>query len=780
VVLDPAHPNHSLQIQASQPLPGVVNYLIGRDPRAWHTDIPTYAQVTYRNVVPGLDLALSATFDDPRATPIWSDAVTRISVTAWARLVQRFTTLGWQVTATGSHTPMAQPGTPTTALSYVTYLGGTNNAVGADGTSASGIAVDAQGDAYVTGATTSSDFPVTPGALQSRYPASANSGGSDAFVVKVAPGGDRLLYATFLGGGGVDGGSGIAVDAQGDAYIAGSTSSGDFPVTPGAFRTSYAGDSAGGGDTFVAKLAPAGDHLMYATLLGGSDDAGAGIAVDAQGDAYIAGSTSNYDIPVTPGAFQTTGDFWPQGAFVAKLAPAGNRLLYATYLDGGVTETVNAIAADAQGDAFVTGATASPNFPVTPGAFQTSYNAGARGNEAFVVKLAPAGNRLLYATFLGGSNGNYGCGIAVDAQGDAYISGYTASDDFPVTPGAFQTAYAEGGEAYAAKLAPAGDRLLYATFLARYDRWNDGCGIAVDAQGDAFVTGATTSPNFPVTPGAFQTRYGGSDEDAFAAKLAPAGNHLLYATFLGGNDDDIGDSIAVDAQGGAFVAGETYSSNFPVTPGAFQMTVARGSRVENAFVAHLVLPPSIPAALAPSSPPPAGTPHVRYFPATHHTLAGPFLAFWHAHGDYTLLGLPLSQPFTEDAQTVQYTERARLVLSHGVVSLSPLGNLLTAGRDFPPVSPVPSTASRLYFPATGHTLAAPFLAFWQQHQGSRQFGPPISQPLHETTDDGTGRVYLVQYFTNTRLEYHPESSQGLYRMQVSRLGYAYLHLRGLI
>jgi len=403
------------------------------------------------------------------------------------------------------------------ALAYATFLGGSSEDEGY------AIAVDGSGATYIVGRTYSSGFPTTPGAFDRTH-----NGGSDAFVVKLNVTGTALAYATFLGGSGNDYGEAIAVDGSGAAYVTGWTYSTDFPVTPGAFDTTYNGYD----DAFVAKLAPAGSALAYATFLGGSSyELGTGIAVDGGGAAYVTGYTNSPDFPATPGAFDTTHNgYWD--AFVAKLNPAGSTLAYATFLGGGGNDYGEAIAVDGSGAAYVTGWTYSTDFPATAGAFDTTHNGAGGYPDAFVAKLAPAGSALAYATFLGGSGVDWSCAVAVDGGGAAYVTGVACSSDFPATPGAFDTSCgtdgdcnydgsATYGDGFVAKLNPAGSALAYATFLG--GSGNDyGYGIAVDADGAAYVTGDTYSADFPATPGAFDATHNGS-YDAFVAKLAMGG-----------------------------------------------------------------------------------------------------------------------------------------------------------------------------------------------------------------------------------------------------------------
>jgi hypothetical protein len=328
-------------------------------------------------------------------------------------------------------------------------------------------------------------------------------------VTKLDPTGARLVYSTFLGGNADDWGHGIAVDAEGHAYVTGGTRSANFPTTPGAFDASFNGDR----DVFVTKLAPTGARLVYSTFLGGVRyDWGFGIAVDAEGHAYVTGETLSLNFPTTPGAFDTK-PYSDRDIFVTKLDPTGASLVYSTFLGGSRSDWGHGIAVDAEGHAYVTGGTLSPDFPTTPGARDTSHKGH---GDAFVTKLAPTGASLVYSTFLGGSEYDIGFGIAVDAEGHAYVTGRTKSFNFPTTPGALDTSYNGWGDAFVTKLAPTGFSLVYSTLLGgnQHD-WGEA--IAVDKEGHVYVTGGAKSPDFPATPGAVGSTLKGTG-DAFIAK----------------------------------------------------------------------------------------------------------------------------------------------------------------------------------------------------------------------------------------------------------------------
>ena len=462
---------------------------------------------------------------------------------------------------------VVQPGN---GLVWSTYLGGSYV------DPANGIAVDGTGYAYVAGVTESTDFPVTPGAFQRVCP-SAGSACGTAFVAKLNASGTGLLYATYLGGSGGDEAGGIAVGGAGAAYVAGLTNSTDFPVTPGAFQMTSHGY--GSETAFVTELNAAGTGLVYSTYLGGSGgDEAYGVAVDGAGHAFVAGVTQSTDFPVTPGAFQTTNHgYGSETAFVTELNAAGKGLVYGTYLGGSDRDQALGIAVDAAGDAFVAGLTESTDFPATPGAFQMTCGDtgdGCAAGDAFVAKLDAGGTRLVYATYLGGSYVDGATGIAVDAAGYAYVAGDTYSQDFPVTPGAFQATNHGVENAFVTELNAAGKGLVYSTYLGGSDYDRAG-GIAVDDAGQAFVAGVTTSADFPVTPGAFQATNhaaacAGKCGTAFVAELSAAGTRLVYATYLGGSTYDWAYGIAANGAGDAYVVGEAFSTDFPVTPGAFQ------------------------------------------------------------------------------------------------------------------------------------------------------------------------------------------------------------------
>ncbi len=605
--------NPSPRVVGLEATPGRVNYLLGNDQTHWHTGIQTYTKVAYEEVYPGVDLVyyghqsqleydvVVAPKANPRAIRLAFRGADRIEVNAVGELVlysgnreiqmhkpviyqeisgiRKSISGGYMLNAARevgfdvgaydhSHPLVIDP-----VLAYATYLGGNND------DRCAGIAVDGNGNAYVTGVTYSANFPITSGAFQPAF-----GGVFDAFVAKLNPTGTALVYATYIGGNIYDEGTGIAVDGNGNAFVSGFTNSTNFPATPGAFQPALSGGYYP--DSFVAKLNPTGTALVYATYLGGNnDDRGAGVAVDGTGNAYVSGWTTSANFPITSGAFQPAFGGGYTDTFMAKLNPTGTALIYANYLGGKGIDSATGIAVDSIGNAYVTGFTNSTDFPTTSGSFQPAF--GGPDFDAYVAKLNSTGTALVYATYLGGNAYDDSIGIAVDGNGNAFVSGETGSANFPTTPGAFQTALGGQDNAYVAKLNPTGTALVYATYLGGKSV-DGGFGIAVDGIGNAFVTGFTNSTNFPTTSGAFQPALGGV-EDAFVAKLNSTGTALVYATYLGGNSDDGGVGITVDGTGDAFVSGWTTSANFPNTPGGIQPAFG-GSN--DAFVAKLNIPSS--------------------------------------------------------------------------------------------------------------------------------------------------------------------------------------------
>ncbi len=356
-----------------------------------------------------------------------------------------------------------------------------------------------------------------------------------------------LELGTSVGGSGGERGLGIAVDSAGNTYIAGQTSSLDFPVVTPAQPT-----NGGGVDAFVAKLDPLG-AVIWATYVGGTDfDVAYGLRVDPSGSVYVTGETSSLDFPVVNSLQSYGGD---TDGFVIKLSPDGSELMYGTYLGGSNVDLGLALGIDPDGAAYVTGATISTDFPLV-----TPLQANPGGNfDLFITKITPDGSALAYSTYWGGSNDDFGNGIAVDATG-AYVTGDTSSEDFPLQA-PLQAVKGTQNDAFITKIDPAGAAVVYSTYLGATG-FDFAESIAVDSLGNAYITGGTDALDFPLA-NPLQTTNGGFN-DAFVAKLDPTGSALVYSSYVGGDGVDIAYGVAVDLFGGCYIVGETTSTNFPV------------------------------------------------------------------------------------------------------------------------------------------------------------------------------------------------------------------------
>ncbi|HEX6729602.1 MAG TPA: SBBP repeat-containing protein [Pyrinomonadaceae bacterium] len=607
-------------------LPGKANYFIGNDQKKWRTNIPTYAKVKFEGVYPGVDLIyygdnqsqLENDFvinpgGDPRNIAIAFDGVDRLSLDVKGNLVltradgnltlskpiiyqerdgvRQIISGGYTLKSAnqvafevGSY-DLRKPLVIDPVLVYSTYLGGTGQDAGI------GIAVSKHGETFLTGFTTSLNFPPNP--AQKIGP----GGNFDAFVLKLNAAGNQIAYSTYLGGtndenfyGSISYG-GIAVDINGNAYATGITLSNDFP-TKNPFPSPKPGVGAGspfnGGvaDAFITKLDSNG-ALAYSSYVGGTGFDGAfSVAVDGVGQAYLTGlsGSTNHDFPVTFNAFQSQfgGGSIAADGFVTVLNRTGDLVVYSSYLGGSGNEYFTGIAVDFPGNFYLVGAGDSPNMPVTANAYQPTLKGA---TDIFIVKGNTFG-AINYLTYLGGSDNNdaertISHGIAVDFKGNIYATGMTSSSDFPSNnPPTSHTP----SDAFVVKLdisQPPSNQLIYTTFLGGGGT-DFGAGIAVDINGNAYVGGASGG-TFPTTPGLpFCT-----DPGAFVVKLDPVGA-VKYSTCLSGAGQDTGLDIALDPAGCAYVTGFSESSNYPVV-NALQPLFAGGTGPvpNDAFVTKL-------------------------------------------------------------------------------------------------------------------------------------------------------------------------------------------------
>ncbi len=436
-------------------------------------------------------------------------------------------------------------------LTYSTYLGGSGSDY------PHGVAVDSSGNAYITGETDSTNFPLA-GPIQWQ-----NAGESDAFVTKLNAAGTAIIYSTYIGGNAFDTGYSIDVGAGGDAYIMGSTTSQYFPTTPGAFDQSFNGNY----DVFVTRLNANGNGLVYSTFLGGNSYEAAWRIRVAFGTAYIAGQTLSVDFPTTPGAYDRSFNVGsdplnpPAESFAVRLQPMGNALVFSTLLGGSSFDHVNDMTVDSGGNVYVAGETQSSDFPT-----KNSFDGFLSGtSDGFVTKLNSFGSALVYSTYLGGGSFDSALGVTVDGAGSAYVTGRTQSNNFPATSGAFDTTANGSGDAFVTKLGPGGATLMYSTLLGGSN--NDvGVRIVVDHLVTAYVVGSTLSNNFPFTPDALD-KSSGTNAEAFVARIDSVGSSLLYSSYIGGNGFDLGADLVL-RNGNVYIIGRTDSSNFPITPGA--------------------------------------------------------------------------------------------------------------------------------------------------------------------------------------------------------------------
>jgi uncharacterized protein (TIGR03437 family) len=589
--------NSGASMEGMDPLLGKSNYFIGKNPKSWRSNVTNYAKVRYRNVYRGVDLVCYGNgsqleYDfvvsagaDPRTIALTFPGARSVSVDREGDLVlptdngkiiqrkprvwQQFGEMKKEIAARYSvrnknevgfvldHYDAGAPLVIDPVLVYSTFLDGINSAAGA---------VDGAGNVYLSG----------------------TNGGRGILVKKLDPAG-TMIYSTYIGGANY---AAIALDPTGNVYLTGFAFTPDFPATPRAFQTQIVS----AGAPFIATVNDTGTSLDYATFLSPSDGASLSedprgssfvfpccIAVDSAGSAYVTGTTQSKNFPTTPGAFQT---HWDAGwsTFVTKLNPTGTALAYSTYLGGsgpgalltGMSQEGTGIAVDAEGNAYVSGWTGASDFPTTPGALQFP---GTVSYGGFVSKLNPAGSALVYSSYLRQALPT--TTITVDAAGNAYLAGYNLAGQFPLTPGA----YDDGGNGWLAKLNASGTALLYAAHLTVPGR------IFVDAGGNTYFAGTTSSTDFPTTPGALQKVFAGGDppdgyySDAFVTKLNAAGTALIYSTYLGGKGDDLAWGIGLDAGGKFYVTGSTDSPDFPLTSGP-----SPASPTGSAFLVKLDLP----------------------------------------------------------------------------------------------------------------------------------------------------------------------------------------------
>jgi len=545
--------NHHPSITAEQPAPAISNYFIGDKPGDWQTQVANYQKIRYHNIYDGIDLVYYGNgkrleYDfvvhpgaDPRVIRIKYDGAEEALRLAEDGSIAIATSVGLM-----------------NEMKPLVYQTGT-----------SGRALKKK---------ISARWQVA-GGNELQFALGEYDRTQTLYI-------DPILYSTFIGGNGNDESLNMAIDAGGNIYITGHTTSTNYPTKAGAYDVSFTG--AGGnynwGDVFVTKLNAAG-ALVYSTFIGGSSgEAGLSIAVTASGNAFITGSTFSSDYPTTPGAFDASFNGGINDVFVTKLSANGAALSYSTYLGGGgVADAVSAIAVDASGNAYIAGHTNASDFPTTLGAYDQTYNGASIFNDdVFVAKLNAAGSALIYGTFIGSSGTEYCMDMALDVNGNVYVTGMTESSSYPTTPGAYDESFNGGSQdGYATKLNAAGSALVYSTFLGGSAVECYDASISLDAVNNAYICGNTTSADFPTTLGAYDATYNGAGGnnwgDVFVTKLNAAGVGIIYSTFVGGSGDDEALNMALDAGGNVYFTGMTNSTNYPIILGAVDSTFNGGT-----------------------------------------------------------------------------------------------------------------------------------------------------------------------------------------------------------
>jgi hypothetical protein len=593
--------NPSPTLTPGKGLPGWTNYFQGSDPSRWHTHVSTYSDITYQALYPGIDLVysgagsrLKSTYTiaagvDPSLIRWRYEGATSVRADQTGNLTAEYNTRpesvggenqGGQSSVLTEEAPVAwqevagrqvavpvkylvdsegaisfelgsydhtQPLTIDPTLDYSTFFGGIGEEAGY------AIAVDGAGNIYLSGYTSSSHtFPPMNSIVKHGL------GYWDAFVTKLSADGQSMVFSTFLSGTDWDLADSLALDGADNIFVGGETASTDFPVR-NAYQSHYGG---GPYDAFVTEFNSSGE-LVYSTYLGGSgSDRGRGLGLDKSGRVAINGYTDSTDFPLAnPVQGKYGGGF--NDAFVAKLDPSNSKLIYSTFLGGSGVDLAWNLATDGAGNVIVTGYTSSVDFPLQH-PYQARFGGGA--HDVFVSKLNADGSALIYSTYLGGNAEDIGRAVVADAAGNTYVVGSTTSQDFPTANGLQQSLKGSGSAAFVAKLDASGSGLAYSTYLGGSSSagtsGDEALAIAVDAEGSAYVAGATDSSDFPlVRP--LQAVPGGSI-DGFLSKIKPSGTALDYSTYLGGVGEEHPFALAVDGGGNVYITGETHSSNFPV------------------------------------------------------------------------------------------------------------------------------------------------------------------------------------------------------------------------
>jgi len=584
-------------IRGEDESPTKASYLRGKDQSKWRSCIATYNVVNFGEVYPGIELKLKAYgknveklfYIKPGVEPAGIklrlsggaktltlnsagelEVVTKLGVAKFTKPVAYQEINGKRVEVPVCYTLLnsklfygfkvgdydRERELVIDPLLASTYLGGSSDDLGFQRS----IAIDSSGNVYMAGWTYSSDFPTTDDAYDKTY----NGGDKDAFITIFNANLTTLLASTFLGGSGDEDSQFIAIDSSGNVYVAGRTSSLDFPTTDGVYDKTYNG----GEDIYISKLSTDLTTLLASTFLGGSDyEVTDSILSDSSGNVYVAGRTYSEDFPTTDGAYDRIFNGLCD-VFISKMNTGLTTLLASTFLGGNDYDEAKSIALDSLGNLYVVGYTYSSNFPTTEGAYDRTYNGGYY--DAYISKFNPGLTTLLASTFLDGNDYDYAESIAINSLGNIYVAGLTASSDFPTTEGAYDRTFNGYYDAYISKFSTDLTTLLASTFFGGSGddkAWS----VSLNSLGNVYVAGETASSNFPTTEGAYDRTFNGY-YDAYISKFSTDLTTLLASTFLGGSMDETAYSIIIDSSGDVFIAGRTASSDFPTTEGAYDRT----------------------------------------------------------------------------------------------------------------------------------------------------------------------------------------------------------------
>lgn len=600
-VVKAEHINHNTGIHTSpaRVLEGYHNYFIGNKPEKWASYVNLYQEVTVKNIYDGIDqkwyfdegslrydymVSPHADYKQIKITVQGAEKseikqndlvfVTRFGEVRQCKLfvyqmiegnkkaveakwIQKNGYFSFEL---GNYDPnqtlIIDP------LLWSTYIGGMGDDFPYD------VTRDAANNVYITGYTASAAYPTTAGV----YDATHNGGGTypyDVFVSKFNATGTTLLYSTFIGGSEGEVAEEIVVNNAGNVYLTGGTKSSDFPVTAGVYDNTYNGDGFASwiwGDVFILQLNATGSALVFSTFVGGDiDDVGRALYVDDSGNIYCAGAARS-NFPVTAGAFDTVYSFGPYDGFILKMNPTATALIYCTYYGGSGNDTANGITVDDLGNAYVIGNTHSTDFPTTAGAFDTSFNGTYDG---YVLKINPTGTALVYSTFMGGANEDRHFGIVLKGNYNVVIAGFSNSAGYPTTMGAYDTSHNGDYDAVLTELDASGSSLVYSTFMGGADADMALC-LTQSFSGFIYMAGYCGT-GFPTTAGAYDTSHNGS-EDVFLTIFNPALGTPLYSTYIGDVNTERATGIVTDNAGYPIITGRTYSSAYPTTAGAYDVT----------------------------------------------------------------------------------------------------------------------------------------------------------------------------------------------------------------